>query len=141
VSGVTILQAQPGIFYYVGSNGTAYGQVIDSTGNYVTSLNPAKRGGNYYLVATGLGLVTPATATDRVGVNGQNVVLPVIVGVSNLGVPVFEQIYQPGEIGVYVIGFTIPLTNPAGVDQQLTLGVTLPNGQAILNTVFIPSVQ
>ncbi len=140
VSGVTIVQAQPGIFYYTGSNGTAYGQVIDSTGNYVTALNPAKRGGNYYLIATGLGQVTPATATDRVGVNGQSVNLPIIVGVSGSGVPVFEQIYQPGEFGVYVIGFTIPLTSPTGVDQALTLGVTLP-GQTLLNVVYLPSVQ
>jgi uncharacterized protein (TIGR03437 family) len=141
VSNVTILQVQPGIFYATGTNGTAYGAVIDSNGNYVSSLNPAKRGGSYYLVATGLGQVTPATATNSAGVNGQNVALQVIVGVSNLGVPVFEQIYQPGTVGVYVIGFTIPLTNPAGVDQPLVVGV-ISNGQTIFsNTVYINSVQ
>src|ERR1700722_7365547 len=110
-------------------------------GNYVTATNPAKRGQNYYLVATGLGQVTPATATDRLGVNGQNVNFQVIVGVSGLGVPVFEQIYQPDAVGIYIIGFTIPLTNPTGVDQPLALAVTV-NGQIIFgNPVFLNSVQ
>jgi uncharacterized protein (TIGR03437 family) len=141
VPGVTILQVQPGIFYATGTNGTNYGEVIDSNGNYVTALNPAKRGGNYYLIATGLGQTTPPTATNSLGVSGQSVALPVIVGVSNLGVPVFQQTYQPGAVGIYVIGFTIPLTNPSGVDQPLVLGV-ISNGQTIFsNTVYINSVQ
>jgi uncharacterized protein (TIGR03437 family) len=141
ISGITILPAQPGIFYSIGSNGTSYGEVIDSTGNYVTATNPAKRGGNYYLIATGLGEVTPATATDSVGINGQTVNYQVVVGVSNLGVPVFEQIYQPGAVGIYIIGFTIPLTNPSGVDQPLALAVIV-NGQTIFgNLVYLNSVQ
>lgn len=141
VTGVTILQAQPGVFYSTGSNGNAYAEVIDSNGNYLSATNPAKRGGSYYLIATGLGQVTPSTATDSLGVNGQNVALQVIVGVSNLGVPVFESIYQPGAVGIYVIGFTIPLTNPTGVDQPLALAV-IANGQTIFsNPTFINSIQ
>jgi uncharacterized protein (TIGR03437 family) len=142
VTGVQIVTAQPGVFFYTGTNGKAYGQVISADdGSYVTASNPAKRGRNYYLVATGLGQVTPATATDSAGVNGQNINLQVIVGVSNLGVPVFAQYYQPGEIGVYVIGFTIPLTSPTGTDQPLALGV-ISGGQTLFaNPVFLPSVQ
>jgi uncharacterized protein (TIGR03437 family) len=141
VQNVTILQVQPGIYYSTGTNGTAYGEVIDSNGNYVTAQNPAKRGQNYYLIATGLGQTTPATSTDAAGINNQNVALPVIVGVSNLGVPVFEQIYAPGYVGLYVIGFTIPTTNPAGIDQPLVVGV-IANGQTVFsNTVYINSIQ
>jgi adhesin/invasin len=141
VQNVTILQIQPGIFFSTGTNGTAYGEVIDSNGNYLTAQNPAKRGQNYYLIATGLGQLTPATSTDAAGVNGQNVALPVIVGVSGAGVPVFEQIYAPGYVGLYVIGFTIPTTNPAGTDQPLVVGVTV-NGQVVFsNQVYINSVQ
>jgi uncharacterized protein (TIGR03437 family) len=141
VPGVLILQAQPGIFNTIGANGNAYGAVIDSNGNYVTAQNPAIRGQNYYLVATGLGQVTPATSTDRLGINGQNVNFPVIVGVSGGGVPVFEQIYQPDAVGIYIVGFTIPLTSPAGVDQPLALAVTV-NGQIVFgNPVFLNSVQ
>jgi uncharacterized protein (TIGR03437 family) len=142
VTGVPILQAQPGIFYYTGTTGLAYGEVISaSNGSYVTATNPAIRGQNYYLIATGLGQVTPATATDSLGVSGQTVNAQVIVGVSNLGVPVFSQTYQPGEIGVYAIGFTIPLTNPAGANQPLALAVVV-NGQTLFaNPVYIPAIQ
>lgn len=142
IAGVKILPYQPGIFYYTGSNNQAYGEVISADdGTFVTPTNPAKRGHNYYLIATGLGQVTPATTTDAAGVNGQTVAAQVIVGVSNLGVPVFAQVYQPGEIGIYAIGFTIPLTNPAGVDQPLAVAV-VSGGQTIFgNTVFLPAVQ
>jgi len=141
VTGVTVLAVQPGIFYSVGSNGTFYGELIDSNGNYVSATNPAIRGQNYYMIATGLGQVSPATATDSLGINGQSVPLQVVVGVSNLGVPVFQQSYAVDQTGLYVIGFTIPLTNPAGTNQPLVLGV-VSNGQTIFsNTVYINSVQ
>jgi uncharacterized protein (TIGR03437 family) len=141
VPGVTILQVQPGIFYSTGTNGTPYGAVIDSNGHYVSATNPAIRGQNYYMIATGLGQVTPATATDSLGINNQTVNFTAVVGVSNLGAPIFEQIYQPDAIGIYIIGFTIPLTNPAGVDQPLALAVIV-NGQTIFgNPVYLNSVQ
>ena len=143
VQGVTILAAQPGIFYYTAPDGNSYGQVISAAdGSYITAANPAKRGGTYYLIATGLGQVTPATATNSAGINGQNVVNTIIVGVANAGVPVISAYYQPGEVGVYVVGFTIPanltlLTNN-GADQPLALAEVV-NGQTIFgNPVFIP---
>jgi uncharacterized protein (TIGR03437 family) len=141
VTGVTILQAQPGIFFATGSNGTAYGEVIDSNGNYLSGTNPAVRGGTYFMIVTGLGQVTPATATGSLGVNGQNVLLQTIVGVDNLGVPVVAAYYQPEAVGIYVVEFTIPATNPPGTNQPLVLGVIV-NGQTIFsNTVYINSVQ
>jgi uncharacterized protein (TIGR03437 family) len=141
VTGVNILQVQPGIFNAVGANGLPYGEVIDSRGNYVSATNPAIRGQNYYMIVTGLGQVTPATATGSLGTNGQNVPLTIVVGVSNLGAPVFEQIYQPDAVGLYVIGFTIPLTNPAGVNQPLAVAAVV-NGQTIFgNPVYLNSVQ
>ncbi|HVO99451.1 MAG TPA: Ig-like domain-containing protein [Bryobacteraceae bacterium] len=141
VTGIQILQAQPGIFYYL-SNGIAYGDVISGDdGSYVSPTNPAKRGHTYYLVATGLGQVTPATATNSVGINGQTVAAQVIVGVDNLGVPVTTAYYQPGAIGVYVVGFTIPLTNPAGTNQPLALGMVVNGNTIFANTVYIPVVQ
>ena len=111
-------------------------------GSYVTATNPAKRGHNYYLVATGLGQgqPSPPTATNSVGVSGQNVAAQLIVGVSNSGVPVFAQVYQPGAVGVYAVGFTIPanlqLTNSTGVDQPLALGVVI-NGQTIFGNLCL----
>jgi uncharacterized protein (TIGR03437 family) len=142
VTGVLILPVQPGIFNAVNSSGTAVGDVISGDdGTYISATNPAKRGHTYYMVVTGLGQVTPPTSTDAVGISGQNVVDQVIVGVSNLGVPVTAAYYQPGEIGVYVIGFTIPLTNPAGTNQPLALGVVSNGTTVYANTVYLPVVQ
>jgi uncharacterized protein (TIGR03437 family) len=138
VPGVLILAAQPGIFFSTGGDGNPDGYVISGAdGSYVSGTNPAKRGGTYYMVATGLGQVTPATSTNSAGIAGQNVALPVIVGLSGGGVPVVSAVYQTGEIGVYAVGFTIPLTNQTGVNQPLVLGVQV-NGQVqFSNTVYI----
>jgi uncharacterized protein (TIGR03437 family) len=141
VAGVSVLEVQPGIYYSTGAGGKAYAQVLDSNGNYLSATNPAKRGQTYYLVATGLGQVTPAAKTNAVGTPGQTVNLAVIVGVSNVGVPVVEQIYQPGAIGLYLVGFTIPLTNPTGADQALALAVILNGVAAFGNTAYLNSVQ
>ncbi len=146
VQGVQILAAQPGIFNYADANGNPDGYLISADdASIVSASNPAKRGHNYYMIATGLGPVTPATSTDSPGVNGQNVVNQVIVGVSNSGVPVLSAYYQPGEIGIYAVEFTIPanltLTNSTGTNQPLALAVVV-NGQTIFgNPVFIPAVQ
>lgn len=137
VTGVLILAAQPGIFFSTGADGNPDGYVISGAdGSYVTAANPAKRGGTYYMVATGLGQVSPATSTDSAGI-GQSVALPVIVGLSGGGVPVTSAVYQTGEIGIYAVGFTIPLTNQTGPNQPLVLGVTVGGQVAFSNTVYI----
>jgi uncharacterized protein (TIGR03437 family) len=143
VQGVQILAAQPGIFNYVATDGNTDGYVISADdGSFITLANPAKRGHNYFLIATGLGQVTPATATDSVGINNQNVVYQTTVGIANSGVPVFEAIYQPNETGIYAVGFSIPstltLSTSTGINQNLALAVTV-NGQLVFgNQVFIP---
>ena len=138
VPGVLILAAQPGIFFSTGGDGNPDGYVINGAdGTYVSASNPAKRGGTYYMVVTGLGQVTPATSTDSAGIAGQNVALPVIVGLSGGGVPVVSATYQTGEIGIYVVGFTIPLTNQTGINQPLVLGVQVNGQVAFSNTVYI----
>jgi uncharacterized protein (TIGR03437 family) len=141
VPGVLILAAQPGIFFTTGADGNPDGYVISGAdGSYVTAANPAKRGGTYYLVATGLGQVSPATSTDSTGL-GQSVVLPVIVGLSGGGVSVVSSTYQTGEIGIYAVGFTIPLTSQTGPNQPLVVGVSVNGNVAFSNTVYLPQVQ
>jgi uncharacterized protein (TIGR03437 family) len=137
ITGVQINQVEPGIFYYTGSNGKPYGVVISATdGSYVTANNYAKRGGNYFLIVTGLGQANPTLVSNNTGDN-QSVVLPVVVGVSNAGVPVLSAEYSPGLVGVYAVEFTIPTTTstgapwPTGPDQPLAIYATLPNGQQV----------
>jgi uncharacterized protein (TIGR03437 family) len=142
VPGVLILAAQPGIFFSTGADGNPDGYVISGAdGSYVTAANPAKRGGTYYLVATGLGQVSPATSTNSTGTGNQTVALPVIVGLSGGGVPVVSSTYQTGAIGIYVVGFTIPLTSQTGPNQALVVGVTVNGNVVFSNQVYLPQVQ
>ena len=142
ITGVPILQAQPGIHNYVGANGKMYGYVISGAdGSTVTESNPAHVGGTYYMVVTGLGQTTPPATTDAAGVAGQNVNVPLIVGIDNAGVPVVSSQYLPGWNGFYLIEFTIPANTPTGSDQPLAMAVDV-NGQAIFsNTVYLPVAQ
>ena len=141
VTGVPVLQAQPGIFTFQGATGKAYGAVIRALdGSYVTPTNPAHRGETYYLVVTGLGLVNPPTATNSTGIAGQDVVVQVIVGVHDAGVPVISAQYLVGWIGAYIVGFQIPADAPTGPDQTLAIAAIV-NGQVVFgNPAFLAGV-
>ncbi len=144
VTGVQVLQAQPGMYPspVQGTSGITYGAVISAAdGSLVTLTNPAHLGQNYYLIATGLGQVTPAAQTDSVGVAGQNVVLPVVVGVNNAGVPVISAQYAQGAIGAYLVEFQIPLNAPTGTNQNLALAVVINNQLVFGNTLVLPAVE
>jgi uncharacterized protein (TIGR03437 family) len=143
VQGVPVLQAQPGIFTYAGPNGKLYGAVIRALdGTYVTPSSLAHRGETYYVVATGLGQVTPATSTNAAGTGAQTVAAPVVVGINNAGVQTSPAQYVQGSIGVYIVGFQIPQSATTGTDQPLALAIVV-NGQNVFGNqaVFIPGVQ
>jgi uncharacterized protein (TIGR03437 family) len=143
VQGVPVLQAQPGIFTYAGPNGKLYGAVIRALdGTYVTPSSLAHRGETYYVVATGLGQVTPATSTNAAGIGGQTVAAPVVVGINNAGVPTNPAQYVQGSIGVYIVGFQIPQAATTGTDQPLALAIVV-NGNNVFGNqvVYVPGVQ
>jgi uncharacterized protein (TIGR03437 family) len=142
IQGVQVLQAQPGIFSYLGPTGKPYGAVIRAAdGSYVTPQSFANRGETYYLVVTGLGQTNPAVATDSAGVAGLNVVPQLIVGVDNIGVQVVSAQYLVGSFGVYLVGFQLPLTAPTGPDQPLAIAAIVGNAAVYGNPVFLPGVQ
>ncbi len=143
ITGVQVNQAQPGIFYYLGTNGKQYGAVISAAdGSYVypSTADYEVRGGTYYLVVTGLGQATPTLVTNDTGL-GQNVTAPMVVGVSNAGVPVTSTQYAPDLVGVYIVTFQIPMTNATGADQNLAVAISI-NGQLVFgNGVLLAGVQ
>jgi uncharacterized protein (TIGR03437 family) len=142
VAGIPVYAAQPGIISTVASNGKAYGAVVSvANGSAVTASNPLTRGQPYYLLVTGLGQVSPATATNSSGVAGENVLYPIVVGVDNAGVDFISAEYQPGSIGIYAVAFSVPLSAPTGPDQPLAIAVTV-NGQLIFgNSVYLAAVD
>jgi uncharacterized protein (TIGR03437 family) len=148
VQNVPVLQVQPGILTFPGTNGKTYGVVLRALdGSEVTQTNFAHRGETYYLVVTGLNQTLPATATNDAGIPNQNVAFGVqnmIVGINNLGVPVVSAQYEQGAIGVYLVGFQIPLTATTGPDQNLAVAVLI-NGSYVFGlgptNILIPGVQ
>lgn len=142
VPGITVLAALPGIFTYAGPNNQPLGFVISvADGTYVTPSNPAKTGGAYYLVLTGLGQTTPPLKTDAAGTGSETIPLStVIVGLDNAGIPVTLAEYAPGQIGVYVVGFQIPANAPTGPNQPLTVAVLVNGNYVFANPVYLPSV-
>ena len=140
---VPVHLVQPGIFSYAGPNNKLYGAVISAVdGSYVTPSNPARRGERYFVVVTGLGLVTPAPVTNAAGTGSQDVVLPTVVGLSNNGIAVISARYMAGFIGAYLVEFEVPLDSPIGPDQALAVAAgPFSDGTYIFgNPVFLPGV-
>jgi uncharacterized protein (TIGR03437 family) len=126
---VNLLPFAPGIFA-TASGGHTYAVAVRPDGSFVSPSNPAHRGENISLYVTGLGDVTPATATGDAGVPGQVVVASLnansegtsmIVGLNNSGVPLISAVYAPGMVGVYVVTFEVPANTQTGPAQPLGL--------------------
>lgn len=130
---VPVTQYQPGIFETL-FNGQRYAVLVHQDGSYVTLTNPARRGEQLTMFATGLGTVTPSTGTNRAGTGGQTVDVPVIVGVNNAGVRVISATYVPGAIGMYEVTFEVPSDTATGTRQNLALALADPSG----NLIFAP---
>jgi uncharacterized protein (TIGR03437 family) len=126
VNGLVVSKYQPGIFETVASDGKRYGVVLHADGSYVTPSNPAQRGEQLKLFTTGLGPVTPATATNRAGIGEQYATGLVTVGLNNAGVPVIQTEYLEGAIGIWVITFEVPQDTQTGPYQNLGLIVSDP---------------
>ncbi len=140
-SNVPILGVKPGLFSYTSTaDNRAYADATRPDGSYVGPDNPARRGETIRIYATGLGQTTVPAATNRVGVPGQTVLAPIVVGVNNAGVRLISAELLAGEIGVYVITMEIPVDTPTGSYQPIGLGVDRPDGTGTeyANTVFVP---
>jgi uncharacterized protein (TIGR03437 family) len=133
VTGIPVLTGQPGIFTY-SANNKLYGAVIRlKDGSYITPNNYAPTGESFYLILTGLGAVSPATATNSAG-NGQAVNLTTVVGVNNAGVPTQTARYLTGSIGVYYVEFSIPKTSTAAPGTVLLTDTPLAAFVNVNNT-------
>jgi len=119
----TTVQVQayaPGVFTS-GSGNLAV--VVRPDGSFVGANNPARRGENIRVYITGLGQVSPATATNSAGVPGQAVLANLITGLNNGGVPLVSAEYAQGLVGVYVVTMTVPSNTQTGPSQPLAIGV------------------
>lgn len=143
VEGVQVFRAAPGIFETTATSSTrAYAAIIRPDGSYITPNNPGRRGEVVYAAVTGLGTVSPATATNRVGTGGQLVGANLIVGVNNQGVRIVSASYATGMIGIYWIGFEIPNDATPGTFINFSIAAESPTGQLVFsNPSSIAAIQ
>ena len=138
IQNVPIQQFSPGVFT------TFYGTqpfvvAIRNDGSYVSPSNPAHRGDNVCIFATGLGQVSPSTGTNDAGVSGQSVVAPIETGLNNAGVPLISATSLPGQVGVQMVCFQVPQGTQTGPYQPVGLLLTDPSGNSIFaQSTFIP---
>jgi uncharacterized protein (TIGR03437 family) len=121
---VPIDQFSPGVFETTFGipNGLKYAVVIRaSDGAYISPINPAHPGETDCLFATGLGQVSPGTATNSAGLPNQNVLAPLDIGVNNAGIRLVSATYLPGTVGVYLVCFQIPTDTATGPYQPIGL--------------------
>ena len=108
----------PGIFETT-SGGQKYAVALRPDGSYASPSNPAHPGEVVWIYLTGLGQVTPATATGSAGVAGQTVAATLVTGLNNGGVPYISAQYAQGMVGVYVIALQIPSDAQTGPAQPI----------------------
>jgi len=140
VNNVQVFTAQPGIQLLTGY-AKAYGVVISQRdGTFVSPVNFLRRGETYSLIVTGLGQTSPTLGTNLTG-NGQSLIVPVIVGVNNVGVQVGSVQALAGQVGLYSVQFTVPINAATGPDQVLAVAAIV-NGQPFFaSSVYLAGVQ
>jgi uncharacterized protein (TIGR03437 family) len=117
---VPVKPFSPGIFSTT-FGGRIYAVAERPDGSFVSPANPAQLGEDIILYVTGLGEVTPATATGDAGVPGQAVVARLLIGLNNSGVPLISANYVEGLVGVYAVTLKVPAATATGPSQPLAV--------------------
>ena len=124
IQGVNVLPVQPGIFENVATDGKRHAVVMRPDGSFVSPSNPARHGEILAMFVTGMGTITPPSATNAAGLPGQAVTRDIQVGINYAGVRTIGGEYAVNMIGVYVVLFEVPADAPSGAEIALGLSVT-----------------
>jgi uncharacterized protein (TIGR03437 family) len=143
VDNVAVKRLTPGIFEMTDAQSRRYAIIVKSDGSFVSPDNPAVRGENLTLYVSGLGAVTPATFTNRLGTGNQNVAAPIVVGVNNAGNSgAYTATLSPTLIGVYQITFQLDANAAAGTNVPLSISAQDVDGTRIFsNSTSIAAVR
>ena len=128
-----VLQASPGIYQIVMSDGVTRGVFIRPDGSFVSLSNPARRGETVIALATGMGTTSPSVATNTLPVPGSNANVQgqVIVGVNNGGVPLTYARLSPDLPGVYLVAFMVPTDAAIGNNIVFSIGIVPLNSSTV----------
>jgi uncharacterized protein (TIGR03437 family) len=135
---VQVKALAPGVFTSVYA-GKTYAVAVRPDGSQVSPTNPAQRGEDIQFYVTGLGQALPTIATGAPGVPDQAIVVSMIVGLDNGGVPLISSVYGPGLIGIYVVTIQVPLDIAPGPYQPVgIIAVDPANNLYYAQPTYIP---
>ena len=138
---ISVQAASPGIFQTMMSDGVLRAAVVRSDGTFAdvggTPLNPARRGENIRLYATGLGPTVPPVGTDNIQDPGADLIgfdakiSDVLqVGIVNYGgLQIVSARQAPDLIGVYEVQVLLPNDVPTGNNVQIAIAA-VPSGSS-----------
>ncbi len=116
---LSLAAAGPAFFEYTGSDGRLYAAAIDSSGQLITTANPAQRGQYISIYANGLGAVTtqPASGAATPGSPLAEAVSPEAISVTIGGqtATVAFAGLAPDYVGLYQLNLLVPTAVPSGV--------------------------
>jgi len=126
---LNIQAASPGIFQSASADNVIRAVVVRPDGSFASPNNPARRGENVTIFATGLGATTPAVGTGSVPTSSTATTVQgtVIVGMAGSGVPLVSSKLSEDLPGVFLITFTIPSDIQTGNNVVLSMAV-IPQG-------------
>jgi len=124
VADIPVRELMPGVIEDVFEGNRRAAIIIRSDGLVVTPTTPARIGETVRMYVIGMGQTTPLAETNRVGVSGQTITLPVMVGLeTGKSAPVVEAKMAENLIGIYEILFTIPADAPIGSSLAIACSV------------------
>jgi uncharacterized protein (TIGR03437 family) len=131
---VRVTPVAPGIYEETDASGRKRALVFRPTGQ-ATAASPAEAGEIVTIIATGLGLVSPSTSTNSPGLPSgtQTVLADVVVGLNDAGISASSTEYAPGFIGLYYIGFQIPMNTTRGTNRPLVVAASGADGNIVFS--------
>jgi hypothetical protein len=128
---VPVLAAQPGVFETTLPDNTRLPVLFRSNGTFVADDNPAIRGEQVTMVVNALGQTNnPRAVTNRIGVPGQTVAIPLLAGVNDQGVRIVSAVAGPLP-GIYFVTIEIPANTAPGRRVNLGLAAILPDNTTL----------
>ena len=137
---VRVTPVAPGIYQEADSNGNLKAVVLRPNG-VATATNPAEAGETVTIIATGLGLVSPGTATNSPGTGNQVALADVVIGLNNEGITASSTEYAPGFVGIYYIGFAIPMNTTRGVNRPIVIAASGADGNIVFSAASVMDIR
>ncbi|MCP5117656.1 MAG: hypothetical protein GY953_43085, partial [bacterium] len=132
ISGVQILDVQPGIFE-VSVGGGRFAAALHANFSLVTPSNPARPGEIILLFLTGMGPLIPPVGTNVPGpIPPAATMHPAVVGIDDVGMETLASVYAPTLVTAYQVNFRVGDNVQSGNRRLVVIVNGIPSQPALL---------